>query len=780
MRVATVVTRSELARARVLAGSFLDHHPDGSVTTLLLDGTVVDAARADVPGEVLVPGDLGFDLGAWRVAAVLLPADELARATVPLLLASLLMESPTPVVHLEVTCRVERPLTAIATAAAEHSVALVPHVLAPLPDDGATPDAQWLDREGAFSTGCIAVSGGAEPFLRWWADGLDARELLRHADDGRQARRLDAAPALFRHVVLRDPGYDVGFWNAHERDLDAVVVANFRGYDPDAPWRYSREAGDRPRCLLGESPRLAQRCDDYREELLGAGHEAARRTPFGLGRTSDGVALTALVRAAYGRGLAESAAQGDEPPPGPFDADGGRAFRSWLEAPAYGPVNARLDRLALEHWSRSPELAARFPDVTGFDAGNYLDWFRSDEGAQEQVRAGGLTVARPSPALVPAAREIGGWNVVGYFSAELGIGEAGRRLAASLEAAGIPTEPVGVSTGFHRTGHPLRRPIASSLRYRDSIYSINAAELARVIALAGETRERHGTRIAQWFWEVDRFPERWHHTFGLLDEVWVQSRFTYDVLAAISPIPVRLVPLAVRPPARPTPFRREHLGLPEGFVFLFCYDYFSVMARKNPLDLLSAYTRAFGPDDGASLVLKSINGHRRPLELDRLRQAVGDRSDVVVLDRFMDPARVQGLIELSDCFVSLHRSEGFGLNIAAAMAAGRPVVATGYSGNMDFMDERSAFLVPYELVPVGADNDPYPADAMWAQPDLDAAAAAMRLVFDDPGEATERADRGRELVLERQAPARSASVVAEALLGFVPDAVTGLDSRRSA
>jgi glycosyltransferase involved in cell wall biosynthesis len=243
---------------------------------------------------------------------------------------------------------------------------------------------------------------------------------------------------------------------------------------------------------------------------------------------------------------------------------------------------------------------------------------------------------------------------------------------------------------------------------------------------------------------------------------------------------VRLVPLVVRPPARPTPYLREQLGLPEGFVFLFCYDYFSVMARKNPLDLLDAYTRAFAPDDGASLVLKSINGHRRPLELDRLRQAVGDRPDVVILDRFMDPARVQGLIELSDCFVSLHRSEGFGLNIAAAMAAGRPVVATGYSGNMDFMDERSAFLVPYDLVPVGADNDPYPADAMWAQPDLDAAALAMRRVFDDPGEATERADRGRELVLDRQSAARSASAVAEALLGFVPEAVAGLGDRRSA
>src|SRR5262249_15651963 len=149
----------------------------------------------------------------------------------------------------------------------------------------------------------------------------------------------------------------------------------------------------------------------------------------------------------------------------------------------------------------------------------------------------------------------------------------------------------------------------------------------------------------------------------------------------------------------PTPFTRAQLGLPDGFVFLFSFDFHSVYDRKNPEGLIAAYTRAFEPDDGATLVIKSINGAPHPSDLQRLRFAARRRPDIVLIDDYVDAHRVQGLLERSDCFVSLHRAEGFGLHLAAAMAAGTPVIATSYSGNVDFMDDDSAFLVPYELVP---------------------------------------------------------------------------------
>jgi glycosyltransferase involved in cell wall biosynthesis len=203
-------------------------------------------------------------------------------------------------------------------------------------------------------------------------------------------------------------------------------------------------------------------------------------------------------------------------------------------------------------------------------------------------------------------------------------------------------------------------------------------------------------------------------------------------------------------------------------VFLGMSDFHSVFERKNPLGSLTAYTRAFGPDDGATLVLKSINGSHHAAELDRLRQAAADRPDVIVVDGYVDAHRVQGLLERSDCLVSLHRSEGFGLNLADAMASGRPVIATGFSGNMAFMDEASAFLVPYDLVPVGPGHDPYPASAHWADPDLDVAADLMRRVFDDPGGAGLVGERGRTSVLERNGLERAGKVVMQLLMHEEP------------
>ena len=229
--------------------------------------------------------------------------------------------------------------------------------------------------------------------------------------------------------------------------------------------------------------------------------------------------------------------------------------------------------------------------------------------------------------------------------------------------------------------------------------------------------------------------------------MWVTSPLTRDALERLGGCPVELVRLPVLP-RPPTPWTRHQLGLPEDRIVLLClYDFLSVLRRKNPLDVLTAYTRAVGPSDGAVLVLKSINGRHRPADLAEVRRAAAGRPDVVVVDDYLSAGEVAGLIERSDCLVSLHRAEGYGLNLADAMAAGTPVVATGWSGNLAFMDATSAFLVPYEEVEVGPGAAPYPAEARWAQPDLDAAAGLLRAVVDDPAAARARGAAGRRKVL---------------------------------
>jgi SAM-dependent methyltransferase len=222
-------------------------------------------------------------------------------------------------------------------------------------------------------------------------------------------------------------------------------------------------------------------------------------------------------------------------------------------------------------------------------------------------------------------------------------------------------------------------------------------------------------------------------------------------------------PLPVIAP-KPATLTRSDLGIPDDrFVFLFVFDFFSTLERKNPLGLVEAFTHAF-PEPGRPLLyLKSINGDRATADRRRLEASIGDRPDIVLADGYVSGERLAALTAACDCYVSLHRSEGFGLTIAEAMALGKPAIATGYSGNLAFMDAASSYLVPYALTELEQGVGPYPAGTVWAEPDLDVAAELMREVAEDPGRARERGELGRAAVAERQSVERAAAFVATRL-----------------
>jgi glycosyltransferase involved in cell wall biosynthesis len=181
------------------------------------------------------------------------------------------------------------------------------------------------------------------------------------------------------------------------------------------------------------------------------------------------------------------------------------------------------------------------------------------------------------------------------------------------------------------------------------------------------------------------------------------------------------------------------IGARDRFVFGFQFDWNSSRRRKNPDGVLGAYLRAFpNPDSGTLLLIKTINGEQHPESVRQFAAVADGRPDVVIIDDFWPTGLNAALSQAIDCYVSLHRAEGFGLTIAKAMAAGKPVIATGYSGNLDFMPAGTSLLVPWTLTLVGPDPI-YPAQAHWAEPDLDSAVDCMRSVFDD---AALRADLG--------------------------------------
>jgi glycosyltransferase involved in cell wall biosynthesis len=184
-------------------------------------------------------------------------------------------------------------------------------------------------------------------------------------------------------------------------------------------------------------------------------------------------------------------------------------------------------------------------------------------------------------------------------------------------------------------------------------------------------------------------------------------------------------------------------------MFLFIFDYYSTIERKNPVGLIEAFKQAFAPGEGPVLVVKSINGHNNRGKREALRHAASGRSDILLVDEFYSPEHKSGIVSLCDAYVSLHRGEGFGLGMAEAMALGKPTIGTRYSGNLAFMDDQNSYLVDFELGTVPEGAGPYPAGSEWANPDVDHAARLMRFVYDYSEEAIKRGDQGRNDVLSK-------------------------------
>lgn len=254
-----------------------------------------------------------------------------------------------------------------------------------------------------------------------------------------------------------------------------------------------------------------------------------------------------------------------------------------------------------------------------------------------------------------------------------------------------------------------------------------------------------------------------------MDEVWVSSRFAYEAIAPVTRKPVHLMPMAVDVPPPEPRLRRGDFGLPDDkFIFYFSFDFRSYTSRKNPLAAVAAFRRAFpGRSAAACLLLKTIGSTWKPDDRDLLFETVRGDPRIVVIDRELARPRAIALMALSDCFVSLHRSEGFGRGPAEAMLLGKPVIATNYSGTRDFATPETALLVDYQLVPVGAAEYPGATGQVWAEIDLAHAASAMHRMAGDPGLARRLGRAGRELVRRCYQPTVIGARYAERLSAII-------------
>ena len=491
-----------------------------------------------------------------------------------------------------------------------------------------------------------------------------------------------------------------------------------------------------------------------------SGPEHGRNAP--LLALDDGTPIDRTMRALY-RDALVGTTHVDRAPPNPLAPGGGAAFVEWLREPTLPDIAPTVGRYLARVWSDSPALRIEYPELDPDTAEGFEAWCRAHadvpswtlpSDAELEERRARRRRARPRG---PRPR---GVNIVGYLGATLGLGEVARSVAEGLAAAGVPVAAVANPATESRTSYELECVAPDAAPYDVNLFVVTADAFASLAGRLGPEFFAERRSIGLWFWEAERFRAGGPTpASAVLDAVWAPSAFVRGAVdAAALRVPVETVPIPVPVLEPPKEIDRPALGLPvDRFVFLFVFDFFSVTARKNPLGLVDAYRRAFVPSDGAALVLKSINGDVRVDDLDTLRGAVADRPDIVVWDEYLAPERHAALLGQCDAYVSLHRSEGLGLTMAEAMALGKPVIATGYSGNLEFMNDDVAFLVDATPVVIGEGVDPYPPDARWADPDVEHAARLMRQVFTDRAASTRVGRRAADVIRSQWSATRGRS-----------------------
>lgn len=348
-----------------------------------------------------------------------------------------------------------------------------------------------------------------------------------------------------------------------------------------------------------------------------------------------------------------------------------------------------------------------------------------------------------------------GINLIGYARAEMGIGESCRIAARSISAVDLPfgiINFIGTNPARMNDTSWIHKEV-TEYKYNINIFHINAEQMTEIYAQFGNGIFQDHYNIGFWHWELPDFPDEWEESFSLVNEIWAPSTFVVDSIAIKSPVPVVKIPHSIEVKIENSR-DREYFGIPDNrFLFLTMYDLKSYQERKNPQAAIHAFKKAFHSNDlNVGLVIKVNSADSKSDDLKELHELIGGYKNIYLLERTLSRNDTNALISVIDSYISLHRSEGFGLGLAEAMYLGKPVIGTNWSSNTDFMTPDNSCLVDYELIQLNHDHGPYKSYQCWADPNVNHASEYMRKLFNDRAYYLKTASKGESYIKEHFSP----------------------------
>jgi glycosyltransferase involved in cell wall biosynthesis len=752
---------------RILFNSLKKYHPESELFLCLADKqnplfpleiedvTIIEAEKLNIPHFY----DFAFRYDIMEFNTAVKP-----------FMMQLLIEQYNfeQVVYLDPDIEVFAPLESVFFALDNDSdFVITPHITKPSEEETYPGDIGVM-QSGIYNLGFIAVNNSNQVinFLHWWGRKLRFYCVNeQHNGIFVDQKFVDLLPAFYDKVkILKDTNINVAYWNLLQRNLEKkeqiwfvdekpLVFFHFSGININNNQRLSKHSNAFNGNLSEDLQRLI---DDYISQLKDYNFRNNITPKYCYSHFNNDVFIPTIIRQIY-RKLTNIWYKN------PF-----LSFCDYLNQlnPSFNHnlSDFPLTNLMIFFWESHSNIQTNFNLFNNEDRKRYTFWFI--ENAEEnqfdtyfiQPILDNLhcQFTRYKSLSLPQKKSEFPINVIGYLKTETGVGQAGRMVIQSLQATNINVQGYHIDNNFTRQDDQLvNNFLVSKINSPIHIYKVNGDELGRVKEIVKQNSNKPEFTINMPAWELSKFPQEWVNNYHDIDEVWVETKFVQIPLQAKLSLPVICMPPAVIIRDFKA-VNRDYFNLPkERFLFHFNFDFSSFSSRKNPEAVIMAYRMAFRRQKlniPTGLVIKTRGYDPNNKDYEKLLQIIDGEEDIIVINKYLSHSEVMALMNCCDCYVSLHSSEGFGYTLAEAMLLGKPVIATNYSGNCDFINHLTGFPVDYKLTSLKPNEYPFADGQKWAKPDLNHAAWIMQKIVENSSETKQVALAGKNKIAVDYSP----------------------------